>query len=139
MIVAHVDRHLVNVDALLDTELRDQDVEGGIKYTNDLGLTDDGPVALRQVGDKDTEVQVGRLLLRQLSRVALAVISVNVNPMRSDDETYMLHCCATFATASRSMLNLGSAAEFAMSMRYYAEDSRTHVRLGEWHPADDVR
>lgn len=100
------------MDALLDTELRDQDVEGGIEDTNDLGLADDGPVALGQVGDKDTKVQVRGLLLRQFSRVALAVVPVNVNSMRRDDETYMLHCCATFATASRSMLNLGSAIEY---------------------------
>ena len=61
------------MDALLDTELGNEDIEGRIEHTNDLRLADDRAVTLRQVGDEDAKVEVSRLLLRELGRVALAV------------------------------------------------------------------
>ena len=44
---------------LLDTELRDIDVEGGIENTDNLGLADDSAVALSQIMNEKAEEQVG--------------------------------------------------------------------------------
>jgi hypothetical protein len=43
----NVDRHLVDVHAFLDAELGHVHVERCVEDTDDLGGTDDGPVALR--------------------------------------------------------------------------------------------
>jgi hypothetical protein len=69
----NVDRHLVDVHALLDAELGHVHVERRVEDADDLSGTDDGPVALREVANHDAEEQVRRLLLRELGRVALAV------------------------------------------------------------------
>ena len=45
----HIDRHLVNVHAFFDTKLGDEDIESSIKNANDLGLTNDGTVASREI------------------------------------------------------------------------------------------
>lgn len=46
MKVVYIDGHLVNVDAFLDTEFGNEDVEGSVQYTDDLGLTYDGTISL---------------------------------------------------------------------------------------------
>jgi hypothetical protein len=62
------------MDSLLDAEFRDQDVERSVQNTHNLGLTDDRAIAGSKIGDEDTKVQVSRLLLREGSRVAFAVV-----------------------------------------------------------------
>lgn len=69
----YLDRHLVNVDTLLDTELRYIDVEGRIENTNNLCLADDGTIALSEIGDEDAKEEMSRLLLCQLSRILFTV------------------------------------------------------------------
>lgn len=68
----NINGHLVNVDTLLDAELRDEHIERSIQDTDNLRLADDRAVALRKVGDQDTQEQVCRLFLRELSRVPFA-------------------------------------------------------------------
>ena len=62
------------MDTLLDAELGDEYIEGSIQDADDLGLPDDRAVALREVRDQDAKIQVRRLLLSELSRIALTVI-----------------------------------------------------------------
>ena len=69
--------HLVDVDTLLDAELRYEHIEGSVQNPNDLGLTNNRAVPLGKVGDQDTEIQVRRLLLSELGRVAFAVFAVS--------------------------------------------------------------
>ena len=68
----NINGHLVNVDTLLDAELRDEHIERSIQDTDNLLLADDRAVALRKVGNQDTQEQVRRLFLRELSRVPFA-------------------------------------------------------------------
>lgn len=77
--MTHVNRHLVDVDALLDTELGNVDIKCGIENTDNLGLTDDSAVALSEVVDEDAEEQVRRLLLSKAGRVLLAVGGASIN------------------------------------------------------------
>lgn len=68
----HINGHLIDMNTLLDTKLRDQYIEGCIQDTDNLRLADDRPIALCEIMYEDTEVQVSGLLLRQLGRVTLA-------------------------------------------------------------------
>lgn len=68
----NVDWHLVHVDSLFNTKLRNQYVEGCIKYIDNLGLTDNRSVSLGQVRNEDAEEEVGGLLLCQFRRIAFA-------------------------------------------------------------------
>lgn len=63
------------MDTLLDTELGNENVESGVENTNNASLTDDGAKLLGEVGDKETQEQVSRLLLRELGIALLAVDS----------------------------------------------------------------
>ena len=65
---------MVDVDSLLDTEFRHKHIKGSVQDADDLGLPDDRAVALREVRDQDAKIQVRRLLLSELSRIALTVI-----------------------------------------------------------------
>jgi hypothetical protein len=49
-----VDRHLVNVDALLDSEFWDQDVKGSVQNVDNLSGSNNRSVAVREVRDQDT-------------------------------------------------------------------------------------
>jgi len=60
----YVDRHLVYMNALLNTEFRHQYIEGRIQDPDDLSLPNDGTIPVGQVRDEYGEVQMGRLLLR---------------------------------------------------------------------------
>jgi hypothetical protein len=58
---------LVNVNALLNSELRHKNVEGGIQNPNYLGLANDRTVSLGEIRDQHTQEQVSGLLLRENS------------------------------------------------------------------------
>ena len=90
----YIDRHLVHMDALLNTEFRYQHIEGGVQDANDSGLPDDGTIPLGQVRNKYTEIQVGGLLLCKSSTLLLAVDIKMLIGVRNPDEgpTHMLHC-----------------------------------------------
>lgn len=45
----HIDWHLVDMDTLLNAELGNEHVEGGIQHTDHLSWTNDRSVALREV------------------------------------------------------------------------------------------
>jgi hypothetical protein len=82
------------MDALLDTELGHQHIEGSIQDTNDSSSPHDRTVFLGQIRNEHTQVQVGRLLLCESSTLLLAVrvrISVSVQNL-GKDSSYMLHC-----------------------------------------------
>lgn len=83
-----VQRHLVGVYALLNTELGlhiamsaprstsparpatyDHDIKGAVEYANDLGGADDRAVLLGKIVDKVAQVQMGRLLLGDLGGI----------------------------------------------------------------------
>lgn len=89
----HVNRHLVDVHALLNAKLRDQDVERSVENADNLGGPDDGTVLLRQVGDEDAEEEVSRLLLSELRRVAFAVTDSTLTKTRTKAETAQRTCC----------------------------------------------
>ena len=72
-LLTYIDRHLVHMDTLLDTEFRHQNVESSIQDANDSSLPDDGTILLGQVRNEYTEVQMGRLLLCKSSTLLLAV------------------------------------------------------------------
>lgn len=61
------------MDALLDSEVRNEDIECGVKDIDNLGLTNDRSVSLSEVVDENTEEQVSRLFLGQSSGVTLDV------------------------------------------------------------------
>lgn len=48
-IITYVDRHLIHMHALLNPELRDEDVKRSIEDTDNLSLAYDGPVPLRKI------------------------------------------------------------------------------------------
>ena len=87
------------MDTLLDTELGNEHIEGRIEHTNDLRLADDGAVALRQVGDEDAKVEMSGLLLRELGRVALAVLSIS--PLDATDREATRTCCTAVRPSQR--------------------------------------
>ena len=70
------------MDPLLDTELRDIYVEGGVQDVDDLGLADDRTIALSEIVDQDTQEQVSRLLLCELRGVLLTVKRCKVSTSR---------------------------------------------------------
>ena len=82
------------MDTFLDTEFRYQYIESSIQDANDSGLPDDRTVILGQVRNKDTEVQMGRLLLCKSSTLLLAVDMKMLIGVRNPDKgpTHMLHC-----------------------------------------------
>jgi len=61
------------MNTLLNTEFRHQYIEGGIQDADDPSLPDDGTILLGQVRNEYTEVQMGRLFLRESSAFLLAV------------------------------------------------------------------
>lgn len=61
------------MDTLLDSEVRNEDIECGVKDIDNLGLTNDRSVSLSEVVDENTEEQVSRLFLGQSSGVTLDV------------------------------------------------------------------
>ena len=69
----YFDWHLVNMNALLDTKIRHQYIEGSIQDADNPSLSNDGTVTLCQVRNEHTEVQMGRLLLRKSCAILLAV------------------------------------------------------------------
>ena len=129
------------MDTLLDTELGHQHIKGSIQDTDDSSLSHYRTILLGQVRNKYAEVQMSRLLLRKSSTLLLAVrvkISVSIQKM-NEDSPYILHCWATFATASRSKVNFGSKSEKLINMESTCQIS-THVlhQLGGWNQVDDV-
>lgn len=66
-------RHLVDVNSLLDPKLGDEDVERLVEYADDGSRSNDGSVALSEVGDEDAKEEVSRLLLGESSGVLLDV------------------------------------------------------------------
>ena len=69
----YIDGHLIDMDPLLDTELGDVYIEGGVKDTYDLCLANDGPVTLGQIVNQEAEEEMSRLLLSQSGRVLFTV------------------------------------------------------------------
>ena len=59
------------MDTLLNAELGNEHIEGGVEHVDDLGLANDRAVAVREVRDQDTQEQVRRLLLSEHSGVTL--------------------------------------------------------------------
>jgi hypothetical protein len=51
------------MNSLLNPKLWDQDIEGSIQDSHDFSLADHRPISLSEIGDKDTQEQVSRLLL----------------------------------------------------------------------------
>jgi hypothetical protein len=49
----HIDGHLVDVDAFLDTKLGNKDIESSIQNIDDSGLTDNRTISMSEVGDQD--------------------------------------------------------------------------------------
>jgi len=83
------------MDTLLDTKLRDDDVECGIQKADDLGLTNHRATALGQITDHQAEVQVGRLFLGQFGHVLLAVKHQELSIYQTskfESSAYMLQC-----------------------------------------------
>jgi hypothetical protein len=69
---AYVNGHLVDMDALLDTELGDENIKGSVENPHNTGLANNGSVSLRQVRNQQAQEQMRRLLLRQLGRILFA-------------------------------------------------------------------
>ena len=54
----YVNRHLINMDPLLNAKFRDEHIESSIKDAHNNSWANDRPVALCEIGDKDAEIQV---------------------------------------------------------------------------------
>ncbi len=68
-----LDGHLIDVDTLLDTELGNNDIEGGIEHAHNRCRSNDGAVAHGEIVDEQAEEEVGTLLLCQLGSIFLDV------------------------------------------------------------------
>jgi hypothetical protein len=61
------------MDTLFNAELRDKNIESSVQNANNLGLTNDSAITRSEVGDEDTEEQMGRLFLCKDGRIPLAI------------------------------------------------------------------
>lgn len=59
------------MDPLLDAKFRNVDIECSVENADNLSLTHDRTVAVREVSDEDTQEQMCRLFLRKPGRVLL--------------------------------------------------------------------
>lgn len=71
--MAYIDRHLVNVNTLLNAKVGDRNVESLVEDADHGRRSDDGAVLARELGDEHAEVEVLRLLLSKLGRFLLDV------------------------------------------------------------------
>jgi hypothetical protein len=69
--LTHVNGHLINVNAFLDPELRDDDIESGVQDTDDFSLSHDGSMSLSKVGNEQAKEQVSGLFLGKLRGIPL--------------------------------------------------------------------
>ena len=76
---------------LLDAELGNEDVEGSIKNANHLSWPYNWTIALGQIRNQHTKVQVRRLLLSELGRVLLTVLEMRLGSDHSKGR--LLTCC----------------------------------------------
>lgn len=93
---AYLDRHLVDMDTLLDTKLGNENIESRVEDTDDTCLPNDRAKALCEVGDEKAQEQVSGLLLSEFG-VSLLAERRKVNSVRSLIArdwrvTNMLHC-----------------------------------------------
>lgn len=59
------------MDPLLDAKFGNVDIECSVENADNLSLTYDRTIAVREVGDEDTQEQMGRLFLREPGRILL--------------------------------------------------------------------
>lgn len=55
----HINRHLIHMNALLDSELGYQYIKGSIENIDNFGLADDRTIAMGQIGYENAEEKVG--------------------------------------------------------------------------------
>lgn len=90
----HLDRHLVDVDPLLDSKVLHDDVERLVENGNDVRLPLDGSVALGEVGDEGAQEEVLALLLGELGgRLLLVAVLCDLRDCLRVHEEARLGCC----------------------------------------------